>query len=344
MNKALKIADLQEGNVSLGRSNLSNPDQLTNLDTEEIRSKIKAARLEKLMARQLESELTFDLEAEPELVIEASDEEITLETLFDDVSNAPIKLEIPASKSKGYSIGSSKRMRNMQTTRHSCDEMVTRIRSGSHILTELNEQTTNLVNQLQFMEQEFANFEEAEVKASKLASEHKRITTEYNEALNLIEKQSRQLNVLDQQRTKSNADYENTRAELEQLQIRNRKDIDLFAEVQIVNSELEQEKRSLNNQLTANEASLSEATSELQTTNNMLKQKDMEAARALAELTSTKERLQNAETSLAFTSEEHETLSKQFTEAQIELQSLQSQNEAANDELASTQTNLKQTT
>jgi len=344
MNKALKIADLQEGNVSLGRSNLSNPDQLTNLDTEEIRSKIKAARLEKLMARQLESELTFDLEAEPELVIEASDEEITLETLFDDVSNAPIKLEIPASKSKGYSIGSSKRMRNMQTTRHSCDEMVTRIRSGSHILTELNEQTTNLVNQLQSMEQEFANFEEAEVKASKLASEHKRITTEYNEALNLIEKQSRQLNVLDQQRTKSNADYENTRAELEQLQIRNRKDIDLFAEVQIVNSELEQEKRSLNNQLTANEASLSEATSELQTTNNMLKQKDMEAARALAELTSTKERLQNAETSLAFTSEEHETLSKQFTEAQIELQSLQSQNEAANDELASTQTNLKQTT
>ncbi len=160
MNRALKVTELEENNTKLNAKDNAHPGSLTNLDADAIRSKIKAARLEKLMARQLESELSIELdtsiaplEDDTTVII---DEEIIIQKIEE-----TIELAIPASKARGYSTGSSKRMRNIQSTRHSCDEMVSRIRSGSDILSGLNEQTTNLVKQLQFMEQEFSRFEEA---------------------------------------------------------------------------------------------------------------------------------------------------------------------------------------
>jgi chromosome segregation ATPase len=342
MNKALKISDIQDSSVALNTTDNAKVNNLTNLDADAIRAKIKAARLEKLMARQLESELSFELDTDiapsvADVEIEATEEVAPLK------AEAPVELEIPASKARGYSAGSSKRMRNIQSTRHSCDEMVTRIRSGSDILTGLNEQTTNLVKQLQFMEQEFARFEEAESKAARLASDHKRVTGEYEEALNLIEKQNRQLDVLEAQRANSNANYETTKAELEKLQREHQREAELFAESQMVNSELEQDNRSLTSKLSTAEANIAETTSELNATNNALKQKDMEAARAHAELSSARERLMNAETSLDTTSQELEKLSKDFTNKEIELQTTESSLAAASEKLAAAEQNLERT-
>lgn len=343
MNKALKIADIEDNSVALDTTDNTKVNSLTNLDADSIRAKIKAARLEKLMARQLESELSFELDTD----IEPSTAEIELTApveILEPKAEAPVELEVPASKARGYSAGSSKRMRNIQSTRHSCDEMVTRIRSGSDILNDLNEQTTNLVKQLHFMEQEFAKFEEAETKAAKLASDHKRVTGEYEEALNLIEKQNRQLDVLEAQRSNSNANYETTKVQLEKLQREHQREAELFAESQMVNSELEQENRSLESKLSTVEANIAETTSELQITNNALKQKDMEAARAQAELSSARERLMNAETSLDTTSQQLETLSKDFTNKEIELQSTDSKLAATNEKLASSEQSLERMT
>lgn len=345
MNKAIKIADIEDNSVALDKTDNAAVNSLTNLDAESIREKIKAARLEKLMARQLESELSFELDT----VIEPSSTAVVevenqFEQILEPKVEAPVEFEIPASKARGYSAGSSKRMRNMQSTRHSCDEMVSRIRSGSEILNALNEQTTSLVKQLQFMEQEFATFEEAESKAAKLALDHKRVTGEYEEALNLIEKQNRQLNVLEAQRANSNSNYETTKAELQKLQKEYQNEAELFAESQMVNTELEQENRSLESKLKTAEANFAETTSELQITNNALKQKDMEAARAQAELSSARERLMNAETSLDTTNQELETLSKDFTNKEIELQSSESNLAAANEKLASAEQNVERMT
>lgn len=343
MNKALKVSDIEDSSVALNTIDNTKVSNLTNLDADEIRAKIKAARLEKLMARQLESELSFELDTD----ITPSDADLEIAPIEEVAplkAEAPVELEIPASKARGYSAGSSKRMRNIQSTRHSCDEMVTRIRSGSDILTGLNEQTTNLVKQLQFMEQEFARFEEAESKAARLASDHKRVTGEYEEALNLIEKQNRQLDVLEAQRANSNANYETTKAELEKLQREHQREVELFAESQMVNSELEQDNRSLTSKLSTMEANLAETTSELNVTNNALKQKDMEAARAHAELSSARERLMNAETSLDTTSQELEKLAKDFTNKEIELQRTESNLAAASEKLAAAEQNLERTT
>lgn len=343
MNKALKVSDIEDSSIALNTIDNTKVSNLTNLDADEIRAKIKAARLEKLMARQLESELSFELDTD----ITPSDADLEIAPIEEVAplkAEAPVELEIPASKARGYSAGSSKRMRNIQSTRHSCDEMVTRIRSGSDILTGLNEQTTNLVKQLQFMEQEFARFEEAESKAARLASDHKRVTGEYEEALNLIEKQNRQLDVLEAQRANSNANYETTKAELEKLQREHQREVELFAESQMVNSELEQDNRSLTSKLSTMEANLAETTSELNVTNNALKQKDMEAARAHAELSSARERLMNAETSLDTTSQELEKLAKDFTNKEIELQRTESNLAAASEKLAAAEQNLERTT
>lgn len=334
MNKALKISDLETN--SLEFSDNANVNNLTNLDADAIRAKIKAARLEKLMARQLENELSIELDTE----IETSEVEVDALEDIPTASQETVELEIPASKARGYSAGSSKRMRNIQSTRHSCDEMVSRIRSGSDILNGLNEQTTNLVKQLHFMEQEFSRFEEAEAKATQLAAEHKRVTGEYEESLNLIEKQNRQLNVMEAQRANSNSNYENTKAELEKLQREHQRETELFAESQMVNSELEQDNRSLKSKLESTESILADTTEELQSTNNALKQKDMEAARAQAELTSSKERLANAEISLDTTSQELEALSKKFTDKEIEAQGLQSQLSTALEKLTTSDASL----
>ena len=343
MNKALKVTNIEDSSINLNTINPDAVDDLINLDADEIRAKIKAARLEKLMARQLESELSIELDTE----IEPSIPSVTLTTEEEATNSTPealIELDIPASKARGYSAGSSRRMRNIQSTRHSCDEMVTRIRSGSDILSGLNEQTSNLVKQLQYMEQEFARFEEAEAISAKLASDHKRVTSEYEESLNLIEKQNRQLNVLESQRANSIANYEGTKAELEKLQREHQREIELFAESQMVNTELEQENRSLKNKLENAESVISETALDLKNTASSLKQKDMEAARAQAELTSAKERLMNAETSLEATSLELEALSTQYTDKEIELQSIQSQLSAANEKLSSSETSLERTT
>lgn len=343
MNKALKIADIENSSVALDTTDNTKVNSLKNLDADSIRAKIKAARLEKLMARQLESELSLELDTDIEPSTSKVESTLPEET-FEPKIDPPVELEVPASKARGYSAGSSKRMRNIQSTRHSCDEMVTRIRSGSDILSDLNEQTSNLVKQLHFMEQEFARFEEAETKAAKLASDHKRVTNEYEEALNLIEKQSRQLDVLEAQRSNSNANYEKTKVELEKLQREHQREAELFAESQMVNSELEQENRSLESKLSSSEANIAEITSELQITNNSLKQKDMEAARAQAELSSARERLMNAETSLDTTSQELETLSKEHTNKEIELQSAESKLAAASEKLAVAEQNFERTT
>lgn len=346
MNKALKIADFDDKSVEVKSNDQDNLSRLTNLDADEIRAKIKAARLEKLMARQLESELSIELDTQ----IDIGEFELTsIETVAPVIEpvakvEETVDLEVPASKARGYSAGSSKRMRNIQASRHSCDEMVSRIRSGSDILSGLNEQTTNLVKQLQFMEQEFARFEEAEIKATKLALDHKRVTGEYEESLNLIEKQNRQLDVLESQRSNSNANYEQTKAELERLQREHQRETELFAESQMVNSELEQDNRSLKSKLEANQTALDEATSDLQATSSALKQKDMEAARAHAELTSAKERLANAEISLETTSQELDLLAKKFTDKEIECQSIQTQLATATEKLHSAETSLMHTT
>lgn len=357
MNEALKISDIENDSIELNVGNSNNVRNLTNLDADQIRTKIKAARLEKLMARQLESELSIELDTQIESAIQEIDftiedqptlEEITpsIEEVADIVEpklEEPIRFEMPASKARGYSAGSSKRMRNIQTTRHSCDEMVSRIRSGSEILAGLNEQTTNLVGQLQFMEQEFARFEDAEAKATKLATTHKRVTEEYEESLNLIEKQNRQLDVLETQRKSSNSNYENTKAELEKLQRQHQNGKNLLAESQMVNSELEQDNRSFKGKLDSVETANSELTKDLQATSTTLKQKDMEAARAVAELLSVKERLSNSESGLNSSNQELEALSKQFTDKEIENQNLQSELNGTTEKLHTSEASLGRT-
>ena len=348
MNEALKVADIEDNSFELDSNEETQVDKLSNLDTDAIRAKIKAARLEKLMARQLESELSIELDGEPELTIAETEiadvEEDSIPIIETPVDEAPIDIDMPASKTRGYSAGSSKRMRNIQSTRHYCDEMVVRIRSGSELLTGLNEQTTHLVKQLQFMEQEFARIEEAEAKASKLAVEHKRVTGEYEEALNLIEKQNRQLDVLEAQRANSNINYENTKVELEKLQLQHQREGELFAESQMANLELEQDNRNLTSKLNSSELIISDLSSDLQTTNSSLKQKDMEAAKAQAELASAKERLTNAEASLETTSEELETVSQKLADKEVEAQNFQSQLTSAEEKLSTTTVNLEAAT
>lgn len=337
MNKALKLSELNTDLSDLSSGANQTTEKFSSLDANEIRAKIKAARLEKLMARQLESELSIELdedisvETTPKPSIQAETAASTTIALSTD--QQVNMQELPASKARGYSAGSSKRMRNIQATKHSCDEMVSRIRSSAEVIAELNEQSTNMVKQLHFMEQEFAAFEEAEFKAAKLGTDYKRVTAEYEEALNLIEKQNRQLNVLETQRANSNANYENTKNELEKLQRQYQREVDLFSESQMLNTELEQDNKSLKNKLAASEQSTAELELELQTTSNALKQKDMEAAKAKAELISAKERLGNAEASIESGSRELEQMSRDFTNKEIEYQNLEAKHSGTVDAL-----------
>lgn len=345
MNKALKLVDLEVEATALPE-NVTVPSNA--LDADAIRAKIKAARLEKLMARQLESELS--LEIEDDLQVNMPKEEVPMAE--EPLKTAPAeetarsdykRPDTPASKSRGYTLGSSKRMRNIQTTRTASEDMLANIRSGADLFASLNERTNTLVNQLSFIEQEFVNFEEAEIRAAKIAEQHKRVTAEYEEALDLIEKQNRQLNVLESQRAASNSSLEATRKDLEIVQRQYEREADLLSESKMINSELEQENKRISKRLDASLTQLDGVNIELQQTNNELKQKDMEAARANAELASTREKLTNSEATLHSTTVELEDLTKQFTDAEIKLQSTQSQLNSANERLSSSERLLEAT-
>ena len=355
MNQALKVSALDE--VSLDTTEIvdrdvsdadndtpvQSIDSIKTASADEIRAKIKAARLEKLMARQLESELSSELTNELETAIAAEIPEVLETEITKNIPAAPER-EAGSAKVRSFAGASSKRIRDLQASRNSCEDMMARVRSGTEVLSSIGEQTMNLSKQLQFMEQEFVRFEEAEIKANNLALEHRKIKSDYEEAINLTAKQNRQIEVLETLRNNSVANYESTKQELEKLQRANQKQADAIAESELVNSELEQTNRTLQSKLTTAEQGLEDVSKDLQKALSDFKQKDMEAARTAAELMSAKERLGNAEAGLGKTTAELETLSIELNKKDMELSKYQSDLGSLTEKFKTSEAALERTT
>ena len=300
-----------------------------NLDS--LRAKIKAARLEKLMARQLESELS----TEDEVVEDSSNIHQQLDhainvmetiqsTKGETTLSSTSSLARAAASVTGRSNSPSKRLKDVQTSKSSCDEMLNNISKGSNILNNLTDQTKELTANLEAMEKEFIRIQEAEAEAERTKMELGTVNEAHREALSVIKKQEKQIQVLETMRNTSIENYESAKLNLEELQRASQKQANELAESQFVNSELEQEIRSLQSNIEHGKSELQSVQKELEVSREEYKQKDMEAAKAQAELYSSRERISNLEANLQKMSQELEEVSSVSNQRDTEIAKLNS--------------------
>ncbi|MEM9279630.1 MAG: hypothetical protein AAGA76_13755 [Pseudomonadota bacterium] len=288
---------------------------------EELREKIKSARLEKMMARQLETELSIDK-------IEIEEPQDTPELDIDNVLNkvgqqlSGVYSEQPESHSRqrtSYSTPVNQAYAiNRHEPRRTCDEMVDKIKNSSEVLSDIAEQASELVQYLQVVEGDLANFETAKIRIKELEEKTEQIRIERHEAQAIVDKQKKQIEMLETMRKTAVSGHESAKSEILELKESIRgKDLELNNLKSDV-SQSEREKNILKSEIGKLEAELSEGTKELKTTRDNLKNKDIELAKVVSDLNSlTTENEQNSD-KLAKLQGKYNDLNKRGLEQQNE--------------------------
>ncbi|MDJ0612426.1 MAG: hypothetical protein QNJ29_02035 [Rhizobiaceae bacterium] len=153
---------------------------------EAVRSRIKAARLEHLMARQLETDLAIELSVAPQLeadIMEAMTATTQqCETVIEEY--APYTQEVNEQKA-------------FRENREECQSLVSRFRSQTTVLQDMLDTSGGLLAFISSLEKEFINAELArkELREAQIELKSLRVSNRDQEAT--LEKQTRQLSVLE---------------------------------------------------------------------------------------------------------------------------------------------------
>lgn len=167
-------------------NNDAHPVQLSNTQIENVRSRIKAARLEHLMARQLETDLAIELSVAPQL-----ENEIMAAM---SVTTSQFEAEIEALEPYTQAVEEQKEFRR---NRDECKTLVNKFKNQTNALKELIDSSGDLLTFVNRIEAEFINAENAknELSSALIELENLRITTK--EQGNTLAQQKRQIHVLE---------------------------------------------------------------------------------------------------------------------------------------------------
>lgn len=167
-------------------NNDAHPVQLSNTQIENVRSRIKAARLEHLMARQLETDLAIELSVAPQL-----ENEIMAAM---SVTTSQFEAEIEALEPYTQAVEEQKEFRR---NRDECKTLVNKFKDQTNALKELIDSSGDLLTFVNRIEAEFINAENAknELSSALIELENLRITTK--EQGNTLAQQKRQIHVLE---------------------------------------------------------------------------------------------------------------------------------------------------
>lgn len=225
-NAALKQTEQQVAKTTEGfdselivAGNDSSPE-MENTSVERLREKIKAARLEKLMARQLESELSID-----EMSFEPSSDDNFLEaaefanTTPVETTTAEVTAPIQRTKLELFEREPSAVTRSrFQASRADCENLLSDIREQSELMERLANRSNSFLDYLNRIEEEFKTMDSMEIELREKYSELERATTKIAENQSLIEKQRKQNELLETMRNTASQNYEQARRELEETQ------------------------------------------------------------------------------------------------------------------------------
>ncbi|MEM9330859.1 MAG: hypothetical protein AAGA53_06005 [Pseudomonadota bacterium] len=258
-----------------------------NKSIDELREKIKSARLEKLMARQLETELSID-----HIEIETPEENSELEAQLvhdpvdEEISSTELTSEMPESQSNGvYSILSNQTgTMNVLESRRTCDDMRDKIKNSSEVLTGLAEQADGLANYLQLVERDLAGFQSAKVRIKELEEKSDQLRIQRQEAQAMVEKQKKQIEMLETMRKSSANAHESAKNEIAQLNNSVRKKDREIGNLQTSVADIERDRNSLKSEISKLEMELSQGTQALKSTREKLRNKDVELTKVVSDL------------------------------------------------------------
>lgn len=287
MSNALRRSQ-QDAVGSLAEEMLHSPgfdasDELDKEGVDELREKIKSARLEKLMARQLESELSIDgLEPISSSLSEddfdrwiMSDDMSTLNA--NETSNAntpdPLAAPDPLSIAKAAQLNIPKPATS-DLIQDEVDEVKQMIKSGMDMVDKLNAHSEGLKTSLGKFENDFSRLAMTKRQLQELEDNHKKLVKDYKEASNFISQQRKQVGILEARLNKTSTESAQYRSKLIGLQEKydelNRRSLEQQGAHHAKFQELEHKLRELHGELEVTRRDKAQAITELKAANSLL--------------------------------------------------------------------------
>ncbi len=259
---------------------------------DQLRSKIKAARLEKLMARQLESELSIE-----EIDFEPSLEALDLtpnEDVFSE-AEAETEMQTPATKARGLFPRRSRveltersseidpRSR-FKTQRQDCEKLLLEFQEHSRLMTRISDKSNSFLDYLNRIEQEFVAMDSMELEIREKTRELERIEKQRVEHRALVEKQSKQIELLETMRQSSANNYEETKRQLEELQAQTENQSNQLNEANALIARYEREALTANEKLDTMRSDFEKANASVNALRRQTQDQDRQLSHALSEL------------------------------------------------------------
>ncbi|MEM7215556.1 MAG: hypothetical protein AAF423_08435 [Pseudomonadota bacterium] len=292
-------------------------------DINELKEKIKTARLEKMMARELEAELSIDqIEFEEPTPQPANTDEVSLqerlsnlilEGLEKDARPAP---EDPAPTQIG-STDTHLKSELMDSMRR-FEELADNVRNNSRLFVDLSEEASGLVEYLQGIERDLVLLDQTREELKQLNRSSERTELQWQEAQETIERQQKKIELMETMRKSSLEDQESVNRQLTKLQfILNEKSQEVLSlEEDIANSECE--KDALKEKLQMLDTDLLNSDQNLDVANNKLIEKDRRIAKLTTELSAMTDQATQNEEKFALLRKKYNDLNKRGLEQKSE--------------------------
>ncbi len=273
---------------SLAEEILLNPgykvsDDMNGRNIDELREKIKSARLEKLMARQLESELSIEgLESIATAIPEdefdrwiMSDDLSALDTRRTSNINVadPVQVPDPISATRTTTLNIPSPVTG-DAIQDEVDEVKEMIRDGLDMVNKLNAHSEGLKTSLGKFENDFSRLSMTKHQLQELDDNHKKLVKDYKEASTFISHQRKQVGILEARLNKTTTESAQYRAKLIGLQEKydelNRRSLEQQGAHHAKFQELEHKLRELHGELEVTKRDKTQAITELKAANSLL--------------------------------------------------------------------------
>ena len=294
-----------------GNSVVANNDPLpghtTNQEIENVRSRIKAARLEHLMARQLETDLAIELTIAPQLEADI----LATMTETTDQCDAEIAVLEPYTREV-------EEHHFFEKTRSECASLVSTFQQQAAALENLVESSGGLLNFINRIEVEFRNADAAKIELNDTRLELENARVSNMEHTSTIEKQKKQISVLEALRESMAHNFSDAKATITELKAKNTEAQQKLEDTQeeasrflTIASHLETEKEQA-------EADLAKAEETISSLRTELKKRE-------TELTATSSKVSAIKAKSATTQDEFAELKSKYE--QLNIKSLENQGE-----------------
>ncbi len=238
--------------------------QMTDNQVEAVRSRIKAARLEHLMARQLETDLAIELTVAPQLEAEI------MAAMSETAGHCETAIETFAPYTKEI-----EEQHAFKKNREECRALVSTFQSQTAALGNLIESSGGLLAFINRIEAEFVSADAARKELNDAQIELENLRISNREQATLVDKQTKKINVLEALQESMSHNFADAKATIADLETKNQRANEHLREAQGEVSALLQAHTELTKENKAATANLSNASQTIRAMQERLTEKEL---------------------------------------------------------------------